>query len=56
MVFQTGKNVGDIKTFKWAIHEEQLTYIDNRSDHELRYPAQHEFEWIRNKSQSTSRW
>ncbi len=47
MVFRVGTDVTNIKTFKWAIQGDSLVYMDNRSDHEFRYPAQHEFEWIR---------
>ncbi len=47
MVFRVGKEVSDIKTFKWEIKGQQLNYVDNRSDHEFRYPSQHEFEWKR---------
>ncbi len=47
MVCRIGKSVNDIKTFKWAINDDSLTYLDNRSDHELRFPPQHEFEWKR---------
>lgn len=47
MVFRVGRTAADIKTMKWRIDGDQLTYIDSRSDHEVRYPPQHEFEWIR---------
>jgi SpoVK/Ycf46/Vps4 family AAA+-type ATPase len=47
MVFQVGKTNRDIKAFKWRILPETLEYIDNRSDHEIREPAQHEFRWKR---------
>ncbi|MEH0155223.1 DNA repair ATPase [Limibacter armeniacum] len=47
MIFRVGKNVTDIKAFKWLIEENGLKYIDNRSDHEVQYPRQHEFEWKR---------
>ncbi|MEQ8818643.1 MAG: DNA repair ATPase [Sumerlaeia bacterium] len=47
MVFQVGKRPTDIKTFKWAIQGDGLTYLDNRSDHEFKYPPQHEFTWKR---------
>ena len=47
MVFRVGRSVTDIKSFKWAFDGSSLRYIDNRSDHEVRYPAQHEFEWKR---------
>lgn len=45
MVFRLSESVTDIKTFKWLIKEESLEYIDNRSDHEYRFQAQHEFKW-----------
>lgn len=47
MVFRVGKSVNDIKSFKWALQGDALVYVDNRSDHEVRYPPQHEFEWKR---------
>jgi hypothetical protein len=47
MVFRIGKNIADIKTFKWLVEGASLTYIDNRSDHEYKFPTQHEFEWKR---------
>ncbi|MEW7277676.1 DNA repair ATPase [Aquimarina sp. 2201CG1-2-11] len=45
MVFQLSKSVSDIKTFKWLINEGQLTYVDNRSEHEFKFPSQYEFNW-----------
>jgi hypothetical protein len=47
MVFRIGKTVDDIKTFKWLIRDDKLEYVDNRSDHEVRFPPQHDFEWLR---------
>ena len=47
MVFRVGKDVTDVKTFKWSIEGEQLVYVDNRSDHEFKYPPQYEFDWKR---------
>ncbi len=47
MVFQVGKATTDIKAFKWLIENDSLRYVDNRSDHEVRFPPQHEFDWIR---------
>ena len=38
MVFRIGKSESDIKAFKWAMNGDALTYIDNRSDHEVRFP------------------
>ena len=45
MVFQVGKSASDIKSFKWLIEGDSLRYLDNRSDHEVQFPSQHEFEW-----------
>ena len=45
MVFQISENTVDIKTFKWLIKDNTLKYIDNRSDHEYKFPRQHEFNW-----------
>ncbi|MBC8353036.1 MAG: DNA repair ATPase [Planctomycetes bacterium] len=47
MVFRVGKSPSDIKSFKWAMAGDELHYIDNRSDHEVRFPPQHQFDWIR---------
>lgn len=47
MVFQTGKTIADIRTFKWTVRDGALTYQGNRFDHEFRYPDQHEFQWKR---------
>ena len=46
-VFQIGKEVSDIKAFKWGLKDNELTYIDNRSEHEIKQPAQHEFTWLK---------
>ncbi len=45
MVFQTGKDVDDIKALKWLIKENKLEYKGNRSTHEFVFPEQHEFQW-----------
>ncbi|MEM9415160.1 MAG: DNA repair ATPase [Planctomycetota bacterium] len=52
MKFRVGQDVNDFKAFKWAIDTDadgnaSLKYIDNRSDHEVRYPTQHDFTWTR---------
>ncbi|MDP6444526.1 MAG: DNA repair ATPase, partial [Pirellulaceae bacterium] len=47
MVFQVGRDSTDIKALKFLINDDTLTYLDNRSDHEVKYPSQHEFEWTR---------
>ena len=47
MVFNISKNGTDFKAFKWLVKEDSLVYIDARSDHEVRFPEQHEFKWQR---------
>jgi len=47
MIFQTGKSAYDIKAFKWLIEGDKITYIDNRSDHEVRFQNKSEFDWVR---------
>lgn len=48
MVFQIGSDDRDIKAFKWHVDDAgTLTYVDNRSDHEVKFPPQHEFTWVR---------
>ncbi|MDX1446275.1 DNA repair ATPase, partial [Lishizhenia sp.] len=44
-VFQTGKNISDIKTFKWKITPDRLVYYGNRSDSEYKFPNRYEFKW-----------
>ncbi len=46
-VFRVGKTPRDIKSFKWRIDGERLVYVDNRSEHEVRDPDQHEFRWTK---------
>lgn len=46
-VFQVGKSHNDTKSFKFLVNEDKLTYIDNRSDHEVKLPPQHDFQWTR---------
>ena len=48
MVFRISDDPNDIKAFKWQRNNDgSITYIDNRSDHEVKFPPQHEFEWTR---------
>lgn len=51
LVFRVGKTPSDIKAFKWRLppqnEDRPLEYVDNRSEHEVRFPPQHEFEWVR---------
>ncbi|NDV94209.1 AAA family ATPase [Dysgonomonas sp. 521] len=47
MVFQTSKNIDDLKAFKWLIKGNKLIYQDDRSIHEVVKAPQHEFKWIK---------
>ncbi len=47
MKFRVGRDIDDFKSFKWAVQGDTLVYQGNRSDHEVRYPQQHEFVWKR---------
>lgn len=47
MIFQTGKSADDRKAFKWLIKEDKLSYVDDRSVHEIKRASQHEFDWIK---------
>lgn len=47
MIFQTSKSAQDIKAFKWLIQDDKITYIDNRSDHEVRFQNKSQFDWVR---------
>ncbi|MGL5353151.1 MAG: DNA repair ATPase, partial [Clostridium sp.] len=47
MIFQTGKNKTDIKVFKWIIEGKTLTYLDSRSDQEVRFTNKVGFDFIR---------
>ncbi|HBO43174.1 MAG TPA: AAA family ATPase, partial [Planctomycetaceae bacterium] len=49
MVFRISDDVRDIKAFKWLVQGDRLQYVDNRSEHEVVLPAQHEFEWTRTR-------
>ncbi len=49
MVFQVGRDVTEVKAFKWRVDTDKgtLEYLGNRFDHEFVYPPSHEFEWKR---------
>lgn len=47
MIFQTGKNIEDLKAFKWLIKGNKLIYQDDRSIHEVIKAPQHEFKWTK---------
>ncbi len=46
LVFRIGKAATDTKSFKFLIDGDSLKYIDNRSDHEVVFPDQHDFKWV----------
>ncbi len=46
-VFQVGRTAADIKAFKWRSAGGEFQYVDNRSEHEVVHPPQHEFVWKR---------
>ena len=47
MGMRVGKEIEDIKTFKWLIGDGNLEYLGNRSDHEYLFPEQQDFRWRR---------
>jgi len=47
MIFQTSKNINDLKAFKWLIKGNKLIYQDDRSIHEVPRAPQHEFKWTK---------
>lgn len=47
MVFRIGKSVTDVKTFKWINQDGKFVYEGNRSEHEYKYPNQHQFSWTK---------
>jgi len=46
-VFQVGNSYDDTKAFKFLVDDGALKYVDNRSDHEIVLPPQHDFKWVR---------
>ncbi|MBT0549935.1 DNA repair ATPase [Riemerella anatipestifer] len=46
-VFQLSANASDIKAFKWLVKDNELHFIDSRSASEVKYPPQHEFQWVK---------
>lgn len=47
LAMQAGRDVSEVKTFKWLVEEETgtLRYLGSRFDHEFVFPAHQEFEW-----------
>jgi len=45
-VFRIGERLDDIRVFRWAIDaEQQVTYIDNRGERDIKQPENFDFEW-----------
>lgn len=45
-IFQIGERLDDIRVFQWAVSpDNQVTYIDNRGERELKQPENFDFEW-----------
>ncbi|MAG75769.1 MAG: DNA repair protein, partial [Colwelliaceae bacterium] len=45
-VFQIGERLDDIRVFQWAIDaDNNVTYIDNRGEREIKQPDNFDFEW-----------
>ncbi|MEM0896385.1 MAG: DNA repair ATPase, partial [Verrucomicrobiota bacterium] len=47
MAFRIGREIDDIKAFKFRMEEGRIVYLGNRFDHEYAFPPQQEFEWKR---------
>ena len=45
-VFRIGERLDDIRVFRWAIDaDQQVTYIDNRGERDIKQPENFDFEW-----------
>lgn len=47
MIFQTGVSAVDIKVFKWQINGSSLKYIDDRSDHEVKFSFENGLKFVK---------
>lgn len=47
MIFQTGNSAMDIKVFKWLMEGNTLTYVDSRSEHEVKFNSKSDFKFER---------
>ncbi|NRA60178.1 MAG: DNA repair ATPase [Psychrobium sp.] len=46
--FQIGDNVTDVRVFRWGIDaNQQVTYIDNRGERDIKQADNFDFEWLR---------
>jgi len=45
-IFQIGERLDDIRVFRWGIDaDQQVTYIDNRGERDIKQPDNFDFEW-----------
>lgn len=45
-IFQIGERLDDIRVFRWGIDaNQQVTYIDNRGERDIKQPDNFDFEW-----------
>ncbi|MBB3700692.1 DNA repair ATPase [Flammeovirga yaeyamensis] len=49
MLFLTSQSSKSFKAFKWVLTNGKLQYADARSDHEVVFPPQHEFKWVKTR-------
>ncbi len=47
MLFTRGRKNETKTVFKWLVDGNELKYIDNRSEHDFKFPKQHEFKWTK---------
>jgi hypothetical protein len=49
MGMQVGRDISEVKVFKWLVNDDKgtLQYLGNRFDHEFVFPSPQEFEWKR---------
>lgn len=47
MVFQVGTSATDIKAFKWQVDGKKMTYVDSRSEHEVKFHLGNELNFIK---------
>ena len=43
--FKIGEKLTDIRVFRWQVNGDDIEYIDNRGERDLRLPDTHDFRW-----------
>ncbi|MCP5077532.1 MAG: AAA family ATPase [Psychromonas sp.] len=43
--FKIGEKITDIRVFRWQVNGNDIEYIDNRGERDLRLPDTHDFQW-----------